>query len=62
MAEDPSCSEHSGLCAKIESLEDNVSKLWDKWDSMQKLVIGTLVTSMISAIGIIGMLIKSVLA
>ncbi len=55
---DVKCSEHSGFCAKIESLEDNVSKLWTKWDNMQKLVIGTLVTATFSLIGIVIVILK----
>ena len=43
---------------KIESLEDNVSKLWIKWDSMQKLVIGTLVSTSLSLIGLVILLLK----
>lgn len=45
---------------KIESLEDNVSQLWKKWDSMQKLVTTTLVTSVIGLFGIIGVFIAIV--
>lgn len=45
---------------KIESLEDNVSQLWKKWDSMQKLVTTTLVTSVICLFGIIGVFIAIV--
>lgn len=47
------CSEHSGHCAQLDSLEDNVSKLWTKWDSMQKLVIGTMVSATLSFIGVV---------
>jgi hypothetical protein len=46
------CQEHSGFGAKIESLEDNVSKLWAKWDGMQKLLIGTLISTLLSLIGV----------
>ncbi|MCK4814576.1 hypothetical protein KA005_02305 [bacterium] len=52
------CPEHSGFCAKIESLEDNVSKLWDKWDTMQKMLIGTLISTMLSLIGVVVILAK----
>jgi len=52
------CPEHSGFCAKITSLEGNVSRLWDKWDGMQKLVVGTLASATLSLIGVIVILIK----
>jgi len=53
------CKKHSGFKSKIESLEDNVSKLWDKWDSMQKMIIGIFVTLFLNLVGIITMLIIS---
>jgi len=52
------CLRHSGVCAKIGTLEGNVSKLWAKWDGMQKLVIGTLVSAILSLIGIISVFIR----
>ena len=45
---------------KIENLEDNVSELWKKWDSMQKLVIGTLISASLSFIGVIILLLKTI--
>jgi len=36
------CKEHSGFKARIEECEDNVSRLWRKWDRMQIMVIATL--------------------
>ncbi len=43
---------------KIESLEDNVSKIWIKWDKMQTLIIGTLVSTSLSLIGVVILLLK----
>lgn len=38
---------------KVESLEDNVSQLWKKWDTMQKTLIATLAATIMNLIGII---------
>lgn len=43
---------------KIGALEDDVSKLQEKWDSMQKLVIGSLVSTVFTLIGIVVVLLK----
>ncbi len=52
------CFKHSGMEAKVDALEDNVSKLWTKWDSIQKLLIGTLTSAFLSLIGIIFLLLR----
>ena len=52
------CHKHSGICVKIGTLEANVSKLWEKWDGIQKLVIGTLVSAILSLIGIVSIFIR----
>jgi len=52
------CLKHSGVCAKIDTLEGNVSKLWAKWDGIQKLLIGTLVSTALSLMGIIFLLLR----
>jgi hypothetical protein len=52
------CGDHSGTCVRLEKLEDNVSKLWRKWDSIHTLLVGTLVSTVLSLIGVIVMLIK----
>lgn len=54
------CHEHSGLVARIESLEGGVKDLSSKWDSMQKLLIGTLVSAVLSFIGILAMFIRMI--
>lgn len=53
------CREHSGFLARIKDLEGNVSKLWTKWDSMQKMVIGILVALVLNLLGVISLLFKS---
>ena len=37
------CKAHSGLVEKVSSLEKNITQLWSKWDSMQKMIIATLI-------------------
>ena len=54
------CKEHSGFKSDIRVLEGNVSKLWEKWDSMQKLVIGTLISAFLSLIGVVVLLLKTI--
>lgn len=44
------CKAHSGLEKQIIHLEDNVSKIWEKWDKMQTIVIGIFVTMSLNLI------------
>ena len=55
---DELCLKHSGMCAKIKNLEEDVKSLWLKWDNVQKLLIGTLVSTMLSLIGVIFLLLN----
>jgi len=59
MVESDACLKHSGICAKITGLEEDVKSLWSKWDNMQKLLIGTLTSTMLSLIGVVFLLIQS---
>lgn len=52
------CKEHSGFKARLEKLEDNVSKLWEKWDSVTKMVITIFVILSLNLIGVIVLLAK----
>ena len=52
------CKEHSGFLARIKSLEENVSELWAKWNGMQKMLIGTLVSALLSFVGVIILLMR----
>ena len=52
------CKEHSGLLARIRALEGNVSELWTKWNGMQKMLVGTLVSALLSFVGVIVLLIR----
>ena len=58
MNETGTCKEHSGFLARIVSLEGNVHELWTKWNGMQKMVVGTLVSALLSFIGVIILLIR----
>ena len=51
------CKEHSGLVARIVTLEGNVAELWKKWNGMQKIIIIFLLSNMI---GMIVLLIETV--
>lgn len=53
------CKEHSGFKARIEDLENNVSRLWKKWDGMQKMVLGVFITLSINLICVILLLVRT---
>ncbi len=44
------CKAHSGFDARIKNMEDNVKRLWTKWDKMQTIVIGIFVTMSLNLI------------
>lgn len=46
------CKEHSGFKARIKECEDNVSRLWQKWDRMLIMVIAILI-GIITNLGIL---------
>ena len=58
MSGDEVCLKHSGMCAKIKNLEDDVKNLWAKWDRIQALLIGTLVSTSLSLMGVIFLLLR----
>ena len=60
MVDNNICNQHSGFKAKIETLEDNVLRLWNKWDSMQKTVLGVFVVLSMNLVGVIVILIMSI--
>jgi len=55
---DELCLKHSGMSARIKALEGDVISLWNKWDSVQKLLIGTLVSTTLSFLGVIFLLLR----
>ncbi len=55
------CMEHSGVCAKIEALENDHQdckeervRLWAEIDGIKKMVIGTLVMVILQILAIAG--------
>lgn len=44
---------------RLKALEDDVKSLWAKWDGIQKILIGTLITLTFNLIGVIILLFKS---
>ena len=52
------CKEHTGLVARIKTLEDNVGKLWAKWDGMQKMTLGIFIALAMNLIGVIFLLLR----
>ena len=50
------CKQHSGFESRIHTLEDNVEKLWTKWDSVQKLLIGILTGVILNLVGLLGVI------
>ena len=55
----PDCFAHSGICKAIKSLEDDVKNLEGKWEKIQNLLIGTLVSALLSLISVITLLLRS---
>lgn len=53
------CKAHSGIVAKIETLEANVQKIWENWNSLQKMIIGIFVALSLNLIGIIFVLLRT---
>ena len=50
---DEVCLKHSGICARVKALEENMTSVWNKWDNVQKLLIGTLVSALLSLAGVV---------
>ena len=59
MMENHICKEHSGHEARLNDMENNVQKLWDKWDGMQKTILGIFVTLSLNLIGVIFLLLRT---
>lgn len=61
----PGCDQHSGVSQRLINIEEDVrdmkldiNKLWGKYDNVQKLLIGSLVTVVINLAGIVILLMK----
>jgi len=44
------CKAHSGIIARVEACERNVTELWGKWNGMQKIIISLLLSNLIGVI------------
>lgn len=55
------CKQHSGFESRIKYLEKGVRSLWDKWDSMQKMVLGIFIALSLNLIGVVAVLIRVLL-
>ena len=44
------CRAHSGMVARMEGCERNVTELWGKWNGMQKVIITLLLSNLIGVI------------
>ena len=53
------CKAHSGILARIDVAEGNVNELWSKWNKMQALLIGTLVSAVLSVFGVLVLLVTT---
>ena len=52
------CHEHTGCIARIKAVEEDVISLFHKWDRIQGLLIGTLVSGILCLIGVIAVFLK----
>ena len=48
--ENGTCKIHSGINARLESVERNITELWGKWNGMQKVIISLLLSNLIGII------------
>ena len=55
------CKDHSGVCAHLVHLEEDVKELFIKWDGIQRVLIGTLISTILSFIGIMFMLFHTII-
>lgn len=51
------CGDHSGICARVKTLEGQVNILFDKWDSMNTKLTAALVALSLNLVGIVALLI-----
>jgi len=52
------CKAHSGVKSDIENMKRDITKLWEKWDTMQKTIIAIFVTLSLNLIGVIFLLLQ----
>jgi len=52
------CKAHSGFKSEIDNMKNDIRKLWEKWDTMQKTIIAIFVTLSLNLIGVIFLLLR----
>lgn len=52
--------EFYGMLQRTKTLEEKVSKLWEKWDWGQKMVVGILVAMLLNLMGVIWLITNGV--
>jgi len=52
------CKAHSGVKSDIENMKNDIKKLWEKWDNMQKTIIAVFVTLSLNLLGVIFLLLR----
>ena len=58
MSDNYICKKHSGVEKTLEDHDRNIAQLWQKWDGMQKLLIGSAVALILNLICVIAVLIR----
>ena len=53
-----SCGAHSGVMARIDNMEKNVTNLWAKWNSLQMWIMGCFGAILLQLIGVIVILLR----
>ena len=53
------CRDHSGMCAEIINIKEDLVVLFEKWDKVQTLLIGTLVSTCLSLLGVVFLLLRT---
>ena len=52
------CREHSGVKVELVNIKKDISALWNKWDNMQKMIVGIFITLSMNLLGVIILLIR----
>lgn len=52
------CQDHSGVLARVSNTEEDVKALFNKYDRVVFLLIGTLISSISGLVGVVFLLLK----
>jgi len=52
------CNEHSGFNERIRAMEVSINALHERWDWLQKIVLGIFITLSLNLIGILALVAK----